>query len=306
MKEKYPEIDFGENIYHENRSIELLKLIINDIEVLRENITLEEIKFICNLINPDKKLHNGYIYQIVSNNLNGLDVDKYDYLTRDSKMLGINISFQSDRLINNAKVIDNTIIYCKQLVPDIINLFDTRHYMHRTIYGHKGVISIDYMLCELMLKLDKYLNFTELFLDLTKFVEFTDYDVLVQAKIFKHDLEIKKILDQIQNHQLFPMIFTQTEEKMDKFYKIDEFIKEEFLGEKDNFILHQSVIGYISGNKKNPLHNINVYSTKDDSIVKLLDSNLTKLMPENFQETILMIFYKDKNIDIKEIKSKLK
>ena len=192
LQEKYPDIDLTKNIFHENRSIELLKLIINDIEILRENINHKEISFICNLINPDKKLHNGYIYQIVSNNLNGLDVDKYDYLTRDSKMLGINISFQSDRLINNAKVINNTIIYCKQLVPDIINLFDTRHYMHRTVYGHKGVISIDYMLCELMLKLDKYLNFTELFLDLTKFVEFTDYDVLVQAKIFKHDLEIKK------------------------------------------------------------------------------------------------------------------
>ena len=220
MKEKYPNKNFGESIFHENRSIEILKLIINDIEDLRKNINKEEIQFICNLINPDKKLHTGYIYQIVSNHVNSLDVDKYDYLTRDSKMLGINISFQADRLINNAKVINNNIVYCKQLVPDIINLFDARHYMHRTIYGHKGVISIDYMLCDLMLKLDKYLNFSELFLDLTKFVEFTDYDVLVQAKIFKHDLEIKNLLNKIQHHQLFPLIFTQTKEKTDKEFKI--------------------------------------------------------------------------------------
>ena len=47
------------------------------------------------------------------------------------------------------------------------------------------------------------------------------------------------------------------------------------------------------------------FSTKDDSIVKLLDSNLTKLIPENFQETVLMIFYKDKNVDLEEIKNKL-
>ncbi len=306
LQEKYPEINLGKNILHENRSIELLKHIINDIEILKDNMYQQEINFICNLINPDKKIHNGYIYQIVSNNLNGLDVDKFDYLTRDSKMLGINISFQSDRLINNAKVIDNIIIFCKQLVPDIINLFDTRHYMHRTVYGHKGVISIDYMLCELMLKLDKYLNFRDLFLDLNKFVEFTDYDVIVQGKLFKNDLEIKNLLDKIVSHQLFPLIFTQTQEKTNKQYKIEEFIKEDFQTEKDKFILHQSVIGYISGNKKNPLENISLYSTKDDSIVKLLDSNLTKLMPENFQETVLMIFYKDKNVDIKEIKNKLK
>ena len=64
---------------------------------------------------------------------------------------------------------------------------------------------------------------------------------------------------------------------------------------KDKFILHQSNIGYISGNKSNPLDNIFLYSTKNDDIVKLLDSDLTKLMPDNFQETLIMIFYKNKD-----------
>ena len=301
LEKIYPNINLGLNKSHENRSVELLKIIINQTEMLKTNITQNEINFICNLINPDKLIHTGYIYQTVSNNLNGLDVDKFDYLTRDAKMLGLNISFQSDRLINNAKVIDNCIMYCKQLIPDIINLFNTRHYMHKTVYCHKGVISIDYMLSDLMLKLNRYINFSELFTDLSKFVEFTDYDILTHAKIYKHDEEIKKIYDLISQHKLYQLIFSKTIDKTNKKFEIDDFIK---LENKSDYILHQSIIGYISGNNKNPLENIFLYSTKDDSVVKLMDSNLTKLMPDNFQETLIMIFYKNKD-KLEEIQNKI-
>ena len=302
LEKLYPDLNLGLNKLHENRSVELLKIIINQTEMLKTNLTQNEINFICDLINPDKNIHTGYIYQLVSNNLNGLDVDKFDYLTRDAKMLGLNISFQSDRLINNAKVIDNKIMYCKQLIPDIINLFNTRHYMHRTVYGHKGVISIDYMLCDLMLKLNKYVNFTEFFTDLNKFVEFTDYDILTQAKMHKHDEEIKKIFDSISSHKLYPLIFSKTIDKTDKEFKIGDFIIDKV--DNSDYIFHQFTIGYISGNKKNPLENIFLYSTKDDLVVKLMDSNLTKLMPGNFQETVIMIFYKNKD-KVEDIKKDL-
>jgi HD superfamily phosphohydrolase len=140
LLKKYPNINFGLNVSHENRSTELLKKIINNIDILNKTINYSELEFICDLINPNKLIHQCYIYQIVSNTLNSLDVDKFDYLNRDSTTLGINISFQADRLINNAKVINNIISYPKQLISDIINLFNTRHSMHRTVYGHKGVI----------------------------------------------------------------------------------------------------------------------------------------------------------------------
>lgn len=299
LQEKYPNINFGQNIFHENRSIELLKSIFNEIEVLRTNIKINEIQFICDIINPDKNIHIDYLYQIVSNNLNDLDVDKFDYLARDSKMLGLNISFQSDRLISNAKVIDNKIMFCKKLVPDIINLFNARHYMHRTVYNHKGVVAVDYMMNDLMLKINKYLNLSELLTDLNKFVEFTDYDILTYAKIYKDDDEIKKIYDYISNHKLYKLIFSKTIDKTDREFKLEDFIVSP-IEEINDYILHKTTIGYITGKKQNPLENIFLYSTKDDKTIKLLDSNLTKLIPDNFQETLIMIFYKNKDKDNKD------
>ena len=40
-----------------------------------------------------------YLYQIVNNKLNGLDVDRFDYLQRDSKHIGLNYSFNPDRIL---------------------------------------------------------------------------------------------------------------------------------------------------------------------------------------------------------------
>jgi HD superfamily phosphohydrolase len=304
---KYKDKDFGLNVSHENRSTELLKLIINQTSILNKTINDSELQFICDLINPDKSIHQGYIYQIVSNTLNSLDVDKFDYLNRDSTTLGINVSFQADRLINNAKVIDNIITYPKQLISDIINLFNTRHSMHRTVYGHKGVISIDYMLRDLLLELDQYIDCSKLILNLDEFIDFTDYDVISLAKMYKDkNIKIKKLIDKISHHQLYSLVFSKTIKKTDEEFTLDKFLNDDLMVLQHKFILHQSNIGYISGNKSNPLDNIFLYSTKNDDIVKLLDSDLTKLMPDNFQETVIMIFYTEKDENVEFIKKQLK
>ena len=40
-----------------------------------------------------------------------LDVDKYDYLIRDSRMLGFNLSFDASRLVDDITVVNNNICY---------------------------------------------------------------------------------------------------------------------------------------------------------------------------------------------------
>ena len=66
-----------------------------------------ELDFIYNVIYP-KNIDNDkkYLYQIVSNS-NGIDVDRMDYIIRDTKMTGLNYGIEYHRIMNNTVIYDN-------------------------------------------------------------------------------------------------------------------------------------------------------------------------------------------------------
>lgn len=288
--------NFNDKKHHEIRSCIILKKIINSTD-LKDLITSDEINFMCSLINPDKSIHQGYIYQIVSNSLNGLDVDKYDYLTRDSVSLGINIAFSPNKLINNTKVINNIIAFPKQIDSDIINLFTARHYMHRKIYSHKVVISTDLLICNLMQLLDDKLNIGKIIENLETnddFVNLTDDDILIKSK-YIDDINIKTLINNLITHNFYPILYSTT---LDSNINIDEYINNLLIDKsqyQNKLLISYHNIGYT--NNKNPLDNIYVYTNKDNKLINLKKFNITKILPCNYQEKLLMIFYNGSKCD---------
>jgi HD superfamily phosphohydrolase len=104
-------------IHHENRSIILLDLIIKKATFINNSITykvsdyldLSCYEFISSLIHPSTfaDTPKNFIYQIISNHLNDLDVDKLDYLCRDSYyLLGLANPYDLSRIIDHVKIID--------------------------------------------------------------------------------------------------------------------------------------------------------------------------------------------------------
>ncbi len=304
-----------ENKYHENRSCQLLQRIIKNNDILSSLIPDEHIKFISNVINPNKDIHSEYVYQIVSNNINGIDVDKFDYLTRDSKMLNINISFNFHRLIENAMIINNIICYPKKVDSDIINMFQTRHYMHKKVYSHKTVVSSLLVVIELLENLDKIINFTKSVENPCEFIKYTDDYILNISKFLVYTLDaglsdnaeylrnIKKNLDIINNHSFYTLVYHN--------YIDMDAIDEKFNGdlykttgiESSDIVKHENIIGFISGKKSNPLENVYLYNSKDPyRFIELLsESDSTRLMPNKYQEKLVMIFYKHKNETIEKL-----
>ena len=85
-----------ESIYkeHENRSCLILNHIIKKYNI---PINDEELTFIYSIINPTnykKKTDKIFFYEIISNTRNGIDVDKFDYLKRDTFYLGLSYLYQ--------------------------------------------------------------------------------------------------------------------------------------------------------------------------------------------------------------------
>jgi len=288
------DFNIGENKHHEYRSCVLLKKIIKD-SFLKDIITDDEITFMTNLIHPDRSKHQGYIYQIVSNTLNGLDVDKYDYLTRDSTLLGINIAFSPDKLINNAIVINNIIAFPKQIDSDIINLFSTRHYLHRKIYSHKVVISIDLIICKLLTLINDVFKIGKCLENIDeKFINLTDNDILIRSK-YLINYEVNELIKKITIHDFYPILYSTTLNSDDN---VEDFIKNLITDknlDKNKILISYHNIGYT--NSRNPLDNIYVYTNKNCKLVKLIKFNITKLLPEIYQEKLLMIFYNGSKTD---------
>ena len=136
---------FPEEHNHEYRSGELLKIINKKYNL---NFTDDEIKVIIDYIYPknieiDESIK--YKYQIISNN-NGIDVDRFDYLTRDIHMTGLNFGIEYKRIMENSKIINGQILYSEKVKGNIEEFFHVRFNMYKDVYNHRTVRGIEFMI----------------------------------------------------------------------------------------------------------------------------------------------------------------
>ena len=144
---------------HEKRS----QLIVEEVfkETQPNGIDGYDIDLIKKIIEPSKDMlceRNGlltyncekpYLFQIINNKLNGIDVDRFDYLQRDSKHIGLDYAFNPDRIFHKSRInSDKTLIYDISLRNNIFDLFYTRYRFHKDIYNHKTVKMIELMLSD--------------------------------------------------------------------------------------------------------------------------------------------------------------
>ncbi len=315
-KKELENLDF---IEHENRSIIILKKIIetstiienDEIYKISEFINHDAYKFISELICPNVDTSNNFIFQIISNSLNGLDVDKLDYLCRDSFYLGLNTPFQLSRIIDHAKVVDNNICFPEKVSYDIYKIYRTRYDLHKQFYNHKTVILIEYMIRSIMDKLDNFLKITDIiknndidgFIDLVDSSIFNTTSIIKQLKIFniyKHlskDIdEINLVIDNINKRCLYKCICQKTFPP-DQEINIDKLMEENSQNIDKKYLIPVIIkIGFLSGNKSHPFDNIYFYDKNNFS--KILTKNneninhygeISYLMSHIYQEKLFFI-----------------
>jgi HD superfamily phosphohydrolase len=296
-----------DNRIHEVRSCNLVKKIINDIVnkhpfIINNNMCLSEneIQFIQDIIYP-REIHTQFIYQIVSNNINGIDVDKFDYISRDFYNIGLTNGFDYSRLLEDVMIIDDKLCYPKQISLHICNLFSTRYYLHKQILNHKVVKIIEYMLFDIIKLLDPILGIKDSINDLDKFITLTDNYFINFLDYMKNndnnDNNIQKaqeILYRLRTRQLYMFIGGYTiANNIDgnKIVTYDDFknINENIL--EDDVIISVVKIGYVSGNKSNPLDNIYLYDKKNiHECFKFERNKITNFIPNTYQEICVNVY----------------
>ncbi|XP_036961527.1 deoxynucleoside triphosphate triphosphohydrolase SAMHD1-like isoform X2 [Acanthopagrus latus] len=129
----------------------------------------EEIK---DMMDPEKRetpwpyegrgKEKSFLYEIVSNKRNGIDVDKFDYFARDCHHLGMKNNFDYRRFIHFARVCEvkgeKQICVRDKEADNIYNMFHTRYYLHKRAYQHKVTKIIETMMTDAFVKADKHIK----------------------------------------------------------------------------------------------------------------------------------------------------
>jgi HD superfamily phosphohydrolase len=167
---------------HEARSCWITETICK--RVLGNILTDAHINFIKSLIRPGPQ-HEGALYQIVANYYTGLDVDKFDYLLRDTYCLNKKISFDYQRLITDFIIDENgNIAYPKQSSLEPYLCYSSRYYMHKSVYNHKTVKIYEEMLTDIFRLVDPIFKISDSVNDMDKFCKFVDSTISNRLELY--------------------------------------------------------------------------------------------------------------------------
>jgi len=151
---------------HEEMSGQLVRLLVekNQIPVDRyfTRNAEEQIEFVIQLVKglkatakwpvgigrPESK---RFLFDIVSNARNGIDVDKLDYLVRDAMAaFGSAKPLDIERIIHSSRVVGSEVCFQMKVALEINEVYTLRAKMHRQVYQHRIANVAEAMITDLL------------------------------------------------------------------------------------------------------------------------------------------------------------
>uniref|UniRef100_A0A8C2UAS4 Deoxynucleoside triphosphate triphosphohydrolase SAMHD1 n=1 Tax=Coturnix japonica TaxID=93934 RepID=A0A8C2UAS4_COTJA len=322
---------------HETASVEMFAHLIasNKLEEVMESYGLileEDMVFIKEQIGGPidetwpyrgRPKEKSFLYEIVANKKNGIDVDKWDYFARDCHHLGIQNNFDYRRFIKFTRVCEagNQKHICTRdkEVGNLYDMFHTRNCLHRRAYQHKVGNIIEIMITEAFQKADRFFQIegskgklyriSTAMEDMEAYTKLTDNIYLEILHSSRPELrEAREILHKIERRELYKFLGeTQPEEQC-------EIPKDEYDGlagdianskpEKDppnvelkaeDFIV--DVVNMDYGMKdQNPIDNVLFYCKADPSkAIKISKEQVSRLLPGTFSEQVIRVYCKSQD-----------
>ncbi|XP_067260335.1 deoxynucleoside triphosphate triphosphohydrolase SAMHD1-like [Chanodichthys erythropterus] len=319
---------------HEQMSVQMFDDIVKSLKAENEDVLKEhglddrDVIFIKELIEGAKASaaewtykgrdeDKSFLYEIVANKQNGIDVDKWDYFARDCHHLGIHNSFDHQRLLKFARVCEvngrNHICFRDKEADNVYDMFRTRYTLHRQAYQHKICNIIEEMFAEALVLADRDLH------------EGKPEDMLKISEAIKTAEEYSKLTDEI-----FEQISSSTADNLKKSRdilkkivrrKLPKFVGEARLTEKEmekeelkktweaavkNYNptdptvslnaedLPVYVVDLDHGMKdKNPIDSVYFYSKrKPNEASTIKDYQLSSFLPKRFNEELVRVYYR--------------
>lgn len=178
--------------------------------------------------------HRQFFHQLVSSQL---DIDRLDYLSRDSFFTGVSEgTIGAERIIKMMDVYNDQIVIEEKGIYSVENFLSARRLMYWQVYLHKTSISAEKMLSKIILRAKKLIRErtdlfttpalkiflsndlkTQDFIDNPSFIEafcqLDDYDIWACLKLWVYDVDpiLSQLTQLFMNRRLFKIMLSNKE-----------------------------------------------------------------------------------------------
>ncbi|XP_053281037.1 deoxynucleoside triphosphate triphosphohydrolase SAMHD1 isoform X1 [Pleuronectes platessa] len=279
----------------------------------------------------------SFLYEIVANKRNGIDVDKWDYFARDCYHLGIKNNFDYQRCLMFARVceVDGQKQICTRdkEVGNLYDMFHTRNCLHTRAYQHSVCNIIEIMITEAFLKADPHIKIKgsggKMFTlstaidDMEAYTKLTDHVFEQILHSSSEELaESQKILQDIVCRRLYKCLGqTNPQEHLEV---TPEAIKcwEKELAEStpqsvqgvpvvqdvklqpEDFKVDVFSLNY-GMKKENPINKVRFYCKTDPTkAFQISDDQVSKMLPAVFDEQVIRVYCKKRDVKTVEVAKK--
>lgn len=268
----FEHVEQQNHMRHEERSIHMLTTMVQKYQI---PIRLEEVHIIKGMIDPDDHQKNHYLCQIVANKVCSIDVDKIDYILRDSYHVGFGTVDRYDRLLTMCRVQkyygNLQLAWPFKLQDEIISLFQARYRLHRNVYNHRTVKASEIIIAKLL----QHFNRSD-FVSMMDHIIFQDTDnadvQTLQRRLLERNLP-KSIMLSHERDDIAEAIRLLDEKKI------------------QHFGLSTVTIGFTSSTGKNPLYTVRYFKPGDHTATATITTEYTNFMaPKTPIETFHCLF----------------
>lgn len=290
---------------HEQMSVKLVDDIVDkhyieiDPEMIRK--VKEMILASSEFVRPIGSGEKHFLYDIVANGRNGIDVDKFDYIARDCRACGLGCNFQFQRLMESMRVLGDEICYPAKDYLTIHKLFATRADLYRTVYTHPKVKAIELMVVDALLKANDYLNISSFIQDPSKYWKLDDTIMKTIETASNPELkESRDLIMRIRRRNLYQFCNEYAVPK-DKLENFKDVTPQDIVCSQKNggVILKEEDVSVsnvridLTRGRQNPLERINFFKDyESEDKFSIPDDRISHLLPTSYQDMIVRVYSK--------------
>ncbi|KAK4763924.1 hypothetical protein SAY87_013362 [Trapa incisa] len=299
-----PQILQGSKWSHEDMSLRMIDYMVDEHNIDIDPGCLKTVKEL--IVASEHFPHSDvkdkkFLYDIVANGRNGVDVDKFDYILRDTRACGLGCNFQFQRLMESMRVLGDEICYRDKEYLTIHKMFATRADLHRTVYTHAKVKAVELMLVDALAKADNFLRISSSIQDPAEFWKLDDS--IVRTIETTTDQEVKEASDlirRIRRRDLYRFCneFSVPKDSLDHFKPIipRDIVCSQKSGSvslKEEDVAVSNVKIDLTRGRSNPLESVNFFKDYESAEkFTIQNSRISHLLPTFYQDNIVRVYSK--------------